>query len=147
MKIKKIFQIISYLQYPLMLMALFFAIKPYLNGLEYMVDHPEEMLNSFKNVLIFTGIGISFSTLQDTSKTQNNFSKKIWISPKRGKWMIFFMSVLTFSTIILGVVFYFFSANLKLEELSIGLIILGIGLIGFLKTGIELFENHRSDKN
>ena len=147
MKIKRIFQIISYLQYPLMLMALFFAIKPYLNGLEYMVDHPEEMLNSFKNVLIFTGIGISFSTLQDTSKTQNNFSKKILTDPKKGKLAIILMSVLTFSTITLGVVFYFFSTNTKLEELSIGLIILGIGLIVFLKTGIELFENHRSDKN
>jgi hypothetical protein len=34
----------------------------------------------------------------------------------------------------------------KIKELSFGGIFCGIGLIGFSKTAIEVFENHRLDK-
>lgn len=146
MKVKSAFQIISYLQYPLMLLAAFFIIKPYINGLEFLKQNPNLFFINYNNALIFFGIAISFSTLQDTTKTQNNFSKKIWTNPKKGRKMIFLLSLVTFSTLILGVFLYFFSNNIKLEKLSFGVVVLGIGLISFLKTAIEVFENHRSDK-
>lgn len=142
MKVKNTFQIISYFQYPLMLLALFFVIKPSFSGL----DNLDILFLNYNSALIFLGLAISFSTLQDTTKTQNNFSKKIWTNPKKGKKMIFLISVVTFSTLILGISLYFFQKNVNLKELSFGIIVIGIGLIGFLKTAIDLFENHRIDK-
>ena len=76
MKVKSAFQIISYAQYPLMLIAAFFVIKPYINGLEFLKENPNIFFLNYNNALIFFGLGIGFSTLQDTTKTQNNFSKK-----------------------------------------------------------------------
>jgi len=146
MKIKKLFQIISYLQYPLMLLALFFSVKPYFNGIEYLINNIEILFKNYNYVLIFMGLGISFSTLQDTTKTQNKLSKKIWENPKKGKKMIAIISGLTLLVLSYGVFGYFITENQKIKELSFGAIVFGIGLIGFLKTAIEVFENHRKDK-
>ncbi len=106
-----------------MALGLFFAVKPYFKGFEYLVENPNIVFINYNYVLIFMGLGISFSTLQDTSKMQNEFSRKIWKNPKKGKIVIL---------IICGLV---------LECL-----IFGIGLIGFLKTALEAFENHREDR-
>ena len=138
MNIKKIFQVISYLQYPLMLLALFFSIKPYLNGMDYISENLDAVLKDYSYVLIFMGLGISFSTLQDTTKTQNNFSKKIWEDPKKGKKMILLISFLTIATLSYGIFGYFISDNEKVKELSFGAIVLSIGFIGFLKTFCQL---------
>ncbi|MDT0689907.1 hypothetical protein RM549_08925 [Salegentibacter sp. F188] len=147
MRIRRIFQIISYLQYPLMLLALFFSIKPYLRGFEYVVHNLDVLLQYYNYVLIFAGLSISFSTLQDTRKVQNNFSRKIWENPRKGKKMIGLISGLVILVLGYGIFGYFITENEKIKELSFGAIVLGIGLIGFLKTAIEVFDNHRLDKN
>ena len=147
MKIKLLFHYISYVQYPLMLVALFFAFKPYLNGLEVNNEKIDLIFRSLNNMLIFMGLGISFSTLQDTTKTQNKISRKIWENPKKGKITILIISLFILFLITIGLISYFSANDSKLKELSIGIIILGIGLIGMLKTTIEMFENHRKDKN
>jgi hypothetical protein len=68
---KLIFHYISYLQYPLMMIAMLFALKPYIFGFE-------TLFSDFNKMLVFMGLGISFSTLQDTTKTQNKLSLKIY---------------------------------------------------------------------
>ena len=93
------------------------------------------------------GLGISFSTLQDTSKTQNKFSLKIWQNPKKGKRTIFFITFFTFSILFLGLGLFLFSEKQQFKDLSFGIIALAIGLIGLLKASIEMFNNHRLDKN
>lgn len=147
MNYRKIFQLISYLQYPLMLIGLFYALAPYLKGFDYLKENPDIIFENYNYTLIFMGLGISISTLQDTTKTQNNFSKKIWENPKKGKIAIGILGIMTFATIAIGIFGYFSSAYEKLQQLSIGILIFGIGLIGFLKTALEVFENHRLDKN
>ncbi|RUT67572.1 hypothetical protein D0817_25745, partial [Flavobacterium cupreum] len=67
--VKRLFQVISYLQYPLLVVALGYMVYPYFAGFD-------TFWASINNALIFVGMAISFSTLQDTTKTQNNFSKK-----------------------------------------------------------------------
>lgn len=146
MDLKQIFQYASYLQYPLMLAAIYFAIKPYFNGIEAMIENIDETLNAYNSTLIFMGLGIGFSTLQDTTKTQNNFSKKIWESPKKGKIAIIIISFMTLFFVVYGMILYFASDYEKLKSLSTGTIIFGIGMLGFLKTALEVFENHRKDK-
>ncbi|MFT4737504.1 MAG: hypothetical protein ACJAZM_003162 [Cyclobacteriaceae bacterium] len=36
---------------------------------------------------------------------------------------------------------------MQLQELSLGLLVIGIGLVGLLQVAIEMVENHRLDKN
>jgi hypothetical protein len=133
-KIKQVFHLISYLQYPAMIIGLFYTLKPYLDG----VDVNLEYLN---NALVFVGLGISLSTLQDTTKTQNKLFKLVRENPKKGKAIIILMSGITFLILVLGIFGIFFSGNQMLNELYFGLILLGVGLIGFLKSAIEVNEH------
>ena len=130
MNFRKIFQIISYLQYPLGIIAIYFFVK-----------------EDYNTSLIFLGLGFSLSTLQDTTKTQTKLDKIIMESPKNGKIFLVLTSIMTFAIIFYGIFGYVISENEKITEFSVGLIVLGIGLISLLKTGIEMFENHRKDKN
>lgn len=88
MDFRKFFHYVSYLQYPLMLLALYFAFKPYFFGFDQLKEKPELVFENLNSLLIFMGLAVSFSSLQDTTKTQNKFSEKIWRSPKKGKIMI-----------------------------------------------------------
>ena len=147
MNFKEIFQYISYLQYPLMLIALYFAFSPYLFGMEQFRENPDLIFQSLNNLLIFMGLEVSFSSLQDTTKTQNKFSRKIWESPKKGKIIIITMCSSILLILFLGLIGYLNAVNGILKDLSVGLIVLSLGMFGFLKAAIEMFENHRKDKN
>lgn len=136
MNFKQIFHYVSYLQYPLMLVGTYYAIYPYIYGFD-------TLWVSLNNLLVFMGLGISFSTLQDTSKTQNEFSKKVWESPKKGKRMLILLSFLTAFVLLIGIIGYFSASISVLKELSFGTIVLGIGLMGMLKAAAEMAENHR----
>ena len=92
------------------------------------------------------GLGISFSTLQDTTKMQNEFSRKVWEDPQKGKIAIGVVCFLVILFLTYGMLGYFLIKNEMIRELSIGAIVMGIGLIGFLKAALEIFENHRKDK-
>lgn len=137
---RDLFHKISYLQYPMMLIGMFYSFKPYIVGFDTIWEN-------YNYAFIFIGLGISFSTLQDTSKTQNKLSRKIWQNPKKGKFALLFLSFLAFFLLIMGLYGVYSSKNEVLEQLSFGIIVLGIGLLGMLKVAIEMFENHRIDKN
>ena len=81
------------------------------------------------------------------SKTQSKFSKRIWENPKKGKRMILITCALIVLFLSYGIFGYFITDNVQIKEVSFGAIVLAIGLIGFLKTALEVFENHRKDKN
>ncbi|MET6990284.1 hypothetical protein [Sediminicola arcticus] len=147
MNFKTIFHYISYLQYPLMLIGLYFAFSPYLLGMEILKENPKLIFENFNSVLIFMGLGTSFSSLQDTSKTQNTFSRKIWENPIKGKITIIVMCLTILFSLIFGLTGYFNAQDGILKDLSVGIIVLSLGLFGFLKAAIEMFENHRKDKN
>lgn len=138
----KIFHIISYLQYPLIVTALVLyypLIKSYKAG-----NLDWELVNY---ILILFGTALSFSTLQDTTKTQNKISKRVWSDPVKGKIMLIFFAVMSHFFIIIGFIFMIYKKNSMQENVAVGIIVLGIGMIGILKSAIEMFENHRLDKN
>ena len=139
---KLFFHRISYLQYALYLASVIFYI-PFINSL---LDRSPD-LEALNYVLILFGVGISFSTLQDTTKTQNKASKKIWQSESKGKVMLVIIAVMAFSFITTGLFLLFNTASIEMENISIGVTVLGIGLVGVLKAAIEMFENHRIRKN
>jgi hypothetical protein len=139
MTYRDIFHKISYIQYPLILVAAFYGIKPYWAGFHTLWE-------SYNSFLLFAGLSLSIATLQDTTKTQNEFSRRIWESPKKGKRMIVAISAFMGATTLIGLYGFYFSPNPILKEISFGTMIFGIGLIGLLKSAIEMFENHRKDR-
>jgi uncharacterized membrane protein len=130
-----------------MLVGLFFALQPYLQGFEILKQNPNIIFKSLNNVLIFMGLSVSFSSLQDTSKTQNELSKKIWEDPIKARIMIIIMALAILFFLLSGLFGYFFLEVGVMKEVSIGIIIFGLGMFGLLKAAIEMFENHRKDKN
>lgn len=146
MNIKQFFHYVSYLQYPLMLIAMYFTFKPYFHGLGKLTESPDLLFQDLNSVLIFMGLGVSFSSLQDTTKTQNEFSRKIWQDPKKGKVAIALMSLMILFLLMAGLIAFFIAGDGFLKDLSVGIIVFSLGLFGFLKAAIEMFENHRLDK-
>ena len=144
-KIKQIFHILSYVQYPLMLIVGFFMIKPFLKGFEYISLNPEFVIENYNYALIFLGIMISFSTLQDPTKVSLKIEKKIWKNPMRGKFFLILIAILILVFFTYGLI-GFIKEELT-NQFSYGSIVLGIGLIAYLRFLIEVFENHREDKN
>ena len=130
-----------------MLVALIFLFKPYSMGIDYIMEHPNLFFENLNTVLIFMGLGTSFSSLQDTTKTQNNFSKRIWESPTKGKIFIALLCLLILFFLIIGLTGYLTINRGILRNISVGMIVFGLGMFGFLKAAIEMFENHRKDKN
>ncbi len=147
MKIKLFFHYISYLQYPLILIGLFYAFKPHFDSTKYTKENVDLAFQNINTVFIFIGLALSFSTLQDTTKTQNKLSRKIWEHPVKGKIALVIMSIITFTLIVSGIVGYTKTGVSKLKDVSMGVIVLGVGYLGLLKAAIEMFENHRRDKN
>lgn len=135
-----LFHRISYLQYPCMIAANIIILYSLLTDLQ-------SLFYFFNQALVLMGLGISFSTLQDTTTTQNEFSKRIWQDPVKGKRFIIASTTVTFLIIFIGIIGLFLPFESVFKQISIGLIALGIGLIGMVKAMIEMFENHRLDKN
>ena len=138
---KQIFHVLSYIQYPLMLVVLYFYIQVLIS-----MGTGETDWSALNNALIFLGIQVGFSTLQDTSKVQNKVSRSVWESPRKGTIAIGVITALIILFLISGLIGFFSSRDTIHKEISFGLIVLGIGLIGMLKGAIEMFENHRKDR-
>ena len=139
---KDIFHLVSYAQYAFIFGAVYFLYPYIMSAAEGNLDW-----SSLNKMFIFMGIGISLSTLQDTSKTQNEASRKIWEDPKKGKIFLITLSIATLVLILIGLFSLFRLSSIIPEDISLGLIVLGIGLVGMLKAAGEMFENHRKDKN
>ena len=141
MDTKKIFHSISYLQYPLLAVVLYYYVLFFIS-----TGETELKWTELNNALVFLGIQIGVATLQDTTKTQNEFSRKIWENSVKGKIAIWIMTFVMLLFLIIGLIGFLGSRENVHKEISFGLITLGIGLIGMLKSAIEMFENHRKDK-
>lgn len=61
--------------------------------------------------------------------------------------MISLIASIILLSLIFGLIGYFITEKGILKDLSIGIIIFSLGMFGFLKAAIEIFENHRKDKN
>jgi hypothetical protein len=135
-KVKQWFHAVSYVQYPLMLVGLGYMVYPYIAGFD-------KFWPSLNSTLVFFGLAISFSTLQDTRKTQNNFSKKIWENPRKGMIALAAIAVTTGLFLVLGMVGFLMTQAGIIKEVSFGTLMLGLGYVGLLKSAVEMHEHHR----
>ncbi len=119
-----------------MLLGLYYAYEPLL----FDVD---SYTSSVNKAMVFLGLGISFSTLQDTRKTHYKLASRIFGSPRWSRYFIIYLIVLIFLITGAGIFGLFFSGNDFLEQLAIGFIVMGISLIGMLKAAVEMAENHQ----
>ena len=62
------------------------------------------------------GLGISFSTLQDTTKTQNKISKIVYQNPKYAKIFIIYVILLTLFFLSFGLFGFLFSQNANMQS-------------------------------
>jgi hypothetical protein len=136
--VTQFFQIVSYLQYPLMLVAVGCGLKPYFSNFE-------GTWTAVNQALIFAGLGISFSTLQDTSRTQNEVSRKIWQDPKKGRLALLMFALMALLFLSVGMFGFFVADDGIVKEVAIGTLMLGISYIGLLKAAIEMHDRHRID--
>ena len=136
---KDFFNWLSYLQYPLMLISLGFMLKPVILG------NKAAFLKDYNSALIFMGLSITFSTLQDTTKTQNKLSLTIYQS--RWKSRVFFCMIGGTILTLIGVGLYAMltTNKMKLQELAVGMVVLGMSIIGLLKSAMEMGEHHLAE--
>lgn len=135
-KVTQFFQALSYLQYPFMLGALGYTLLPYFQGFQ-------NFWASVNTALIFAGLGLSFSTLQDTSKTQNKLSKRIWQDPKKGTRALILIALTALLLLCVGMYGFMTAREGIIKEVGFGVLMLGISQIGLLKAAIEMHERHR----
>ncbi len=138
---RQFFHFLSYVQYPLMIVVLYYYVQVIIS-----IANRDPDWSALNSALIFLGILVGFSTLQDTTKTQNKISRKIWESPIKGRIALWTISVLVLLFLISGLIGFLSSRENIHKEVSFGLIVLGIGMLGMLKGAIEMFENHRKDR-
>lgn len=139
---RQFFQYLSYLQYPFMLAALYYSFQCVIAG----TPGRAAILDSLNYTLLFAGIGIGLSSLQDPTKTQNKMSRRIWESPTKGRYLLILFALEAFVPIIVGLYGAFRATDTALNQLSLGMVALGLGMIGLLKTAIEMRENFRTDR-
>ena len=82
------------------------------------------------------GIGFGLDSLKDYKKL-NWLDRQVLHRPKVARFYLAVMALVIFSFIGMGVKAYFSTEDSTLKEVAIGLIVFGIGAIGFLKSGIE----------
>lgn len=137
---RELFQLLSYLQYPAWLVALSYVVRPLFNGME-------GMLEAYNSALLYAGVAVGMSSLQDPSKTQNEMSRRVWQNPSKGRLLLGLLTVQTLLPITLGLAGTLLAESAALAQLALGLVAFGLGMIGLLKTAIEMREHHRLDRH
>lgn len=136
---RALFQVLSYLQYPAMVVAAVYAAKPLFNGMAGMYD-------DWNYALLYAGVGVGLSSLQDPARTHNTISRKVWQDPRKGRLMLWLLSIEALLPIAVGLVGAYLASSTALNQLSLGLVAFGLGMVGLLKTALEMFEHHRLDR-
>ncbi len=136
---RQVFQWLSYLQYPALLVALAYIARPLFNGME-------GMLEAYNNGLLYAGVGVGLSSLQDPTKTQNKVSRRVWEDPGKGRLLLMLLAMQALLPIVLGLLGAMLADSAALSQMSLGLVAFGLGMLGLLKTAIEMREHHRLDR-
>jgi len=120
-----------------MIIALYYCYKP-------IIFENSNVVSDYNLGLLFLGIGLSFSSLADTTK-RTKLGNLVFKKPKTAKIWIIYISILILSIFSLGIFTMFFTDKPELKEVSVGLLVLGIGTIGLLRMNLETIKAYQSD--
>ena len=122
-----------------MLVALYFTYRPIIFG-------GTDFLTDINTGLVLMGLGLGLDSLKDYSKL-NWLDKKVLHKPKRAKVYFIVLGILILTLIVNGMIGYFSSKESMGKDFSIGLIVFGIGCIGFLRSGILATKDYMHSVN
>lgn len=142
LSLRPVFHLISYAQYLFIGVALYFDVLFVWGAFNQVLDW--DLINS---MLVYMGIAISFSTLQDTQKTQNALSLRVWQNPTQGRFFLAVLGLSTLTFMVLGLVGMTLVQESVIKEVAFGMVVLGIGMLGMTKAASEMFEHHRLDRH
>lgn len=128
-KVIKLFHYISYIKYPVLIIGIFFFYEPFFTNYS-------NLFESYNSGLIFLGLGMGLDSLKDYGKL-TWIDKKVYHKPKIAKYYFLFFGLMVLNFIVVGAFGYFWTQETILNQLSIGLIVLGIGTLAVLKAGIQ----------
>lgn len=141
-KIFKAFHYVSFLQYPFLLVALYYCYEPLIKGIK--TFSKESLIGNYNLALLCLGVAFSFTSLADTSK-RTKLTDLIYKKEKRTKnWLIYVCSliILIFS---LAIICQFFINDDLFKNLSIGLFVFGLGMLSILKMNLEIIKTYQKD--
>lgn len=141
-RIFKIFHYASFLQYPFIFAALFYSYKPLIIGMDNF--DKAEIISNYNLVLLFFGIAFSFTSLADIRK-RTKLGNKIFGKQKSAKRWIIYICILVSVTFTLAVYTMFFAKDESLKDLSIGIFVFGIGIIGLLRMNLEVIKTYQPE--
>ena len=130
-----------------MLVALYFCVRMGIAAAGVAESGWSDVYEAANMVLLHGGIGIGLSSLQDPTRTQNTVSRRIWEDPRKGRWMLGLLAAYAFGAMTLGLAGAYVSGDPVLSQLSLGLLAFGLGMVGLLRTAMEMREHHRLDRN
>lgn len=133
---KKIFHFISYLSVLFYCWAIYFLIQ--FAEIVKLGNNGWEQMN---NILVLAGIGLAFSSLKDPNRNYNFISKRIRKNEVLSILIIILVTLSITGLILFGLLTMFFSKTYRSEAIAVGTIVLGIGLIGYLKYIVERLKN------
>lgn len=128
-KVIKLFHYISYIKYPILIIGIYFFYKPFFTNYS-------NLFESYNSGLIFLGLGIGLDSLKDYGKL-TWIDKKVYHKPEIAKYYFLFLGFIIIIFIVVGAFGYFLTEETILNQLSIGLMVLGIGFLAVLKAGIQ----------
>ena len=138
-----LFQWLSYLQYPALLVALGYGARSGWTLATAGDGGWATVYDDWNYVLLYAGIGIGLSSLQDPTKTQNEVSKRVWQDPRKGKLALVMIAATTLVFLLIGMYGLYVARSGIIKEVSFGTLMLGLGYMGLLKSAIEMHEHHR----
>ncbi len=146
MSVRDVFQGVSYLQYPALLVAVGYAVKAVLSVAATGAEGWSPVFDDANYVLLYAGVGIGLSSLQDPARTQNEVSRRVWQDPRKGRWMLALLAFYALGAMVVGLAGAYLADSTVVNQLSLGLVAFGLGMVGLLKTAIEMREHHRLDR-
>ncbi len=130
------FHALSFAQYPLMVIAIIYIGRPFFRDFA-------ALWADFNLGLLFFGLAISFGSLQDITRPHYSMAKRIFETPAKAKALILLLVVEIVFFIAMGLFGLLGSHVEELREVSFGLIIFGLGMLGMLKTALESADYHQ----
>lgn len=140
-----LFQVVSYLQYPALLAALGHTVASVVAASGAATSGWAPVFAQWNYALLYMGIGIGVSSLQDPTRTQNAVSLRVWQDPRKGRWMLILLAGYAVVAMLGGLAGAYMAADTAVNQLSLGLVAVGLGLLGLLKTAMAMREHHRRD--
>ncbi|MBH9576961.1 hypothetical protein [Inhella proteolytica] len=143
---RQVFQWLSYAQYPALLVTTVYMVQAVIALTAFRTAGWGPVFDLLNLVLLYGGVAIGLSSLQDPSKTQNKISRRVWMDPAKGRVLLWVLALEAFVPIALGLVGASLAKDTVVSQLALGLVAFGLGMIGLLKTAIEMREHHRLDR-